>query len=87
LIATKKRKVNVDPSQHRLDRFLSSSISPSASQSSRDDPMQIDSTRTQQQQNETSSDPLTVNVSSLLGTFRQQSLIPCIAIANANRKS
>lgn len=45
-----------------------------ASQSPKDDPMQID-------KNDDS-----VNVSSLLGTFRQQSLVPCISISNANRE-
>lgn len=69
-----------DPSQRRLDRFLSSTPTPPATASSassnqgNDDPMQIDS----EPRNESKS---------FLGLFRQQSIIPVITIENTNRKS
>jgi hypothetical protein len=83
-LASKKRKMGTpDPSQHRLDRFLS--LTPTASAPStptmkstssteeKDDPMQIDSEPLKQSK-------------TFLGLFRQQSTVPTITIANTNRK-
>ncbi|GAA5805708.1 hypothetical protein HPULCUR_011232 [Helicostylum pulchrum] len=67
----KKRKFvsAVDPSQHKMDRFLSSS-----SLERKDDPMVVDSPTVV---------PDLKEKSNVLGTVRQQSLTPCIVIANA----
>lgn len=68
-----------DASQPKLDRFLTARV--------KEDPMQIDSPPTNTVLQEANSKITTnVNVSKLLGTFRQQSLIPSIAIANAQRR-
>lgn len=78
----KKRKMGsspVDPTQRRLDRFLSTSSpssSPSPSPSStfvKNEPMQVDSVV-----------PATIK-NPMLGTYRQQIILPKIAVADADR--
>lgn len=73
MLVVKKRKFvsAVDPSQHKMDRFLSSS-----SLERKDDPMVVDSPTVV---------PDLKEKSNVLGTVRQQSLTPCIVIANAKR--
>lgn len=73
MLVVKKRKFVsvVDPSQHKMDRFLSSSSS-----ERKDDPMVVDSPTIVTDLKEKSN---------VLGTVRQQSLTPCIVIANAKR--
>ncbi|CAO3645006.1 unnamed protein product [Mucor fragilis] len=77
----KKRKMGsspVDPTQRRLDRFLSTSSpssSPSPSPSStfvKNEPMQVDSVV-----------PATIK-NPMLGTYRQQIILPKIAVADAD---
>lgn len=68
----------VDPTQRRLDRFLSTSSpspspSPSSSTLSKNEPMQIDSVV-----------PI-IKKNPMLGTYRQQIILPKITIADADR--
>lgn len=74
-VAVKKRKyANVDPSQHRMDRFLSFNTLAQA----KDDPMEIDIPSTAHK---------SISKDTVLGTVRQQSLTPRIVITNPKRKA